>query len=118
MSDGQQTDIGPINSVGNDGVISSNMNILFIHQNFPSQFKYLAPALAARPDAAVTALHLRTDLPDHWQNIRLLRYALSRGSTPGIHPWLIDLETKTIRAEAAFRAAWNLHTQQQFPLSF
>jgi hypothetical protein len=27
------------------------MNILFIHQNFPGQFKFLAPALAANPGA-------------------------------------------------------------------
>ena len=29
------------------------MNILFIHQNFPGQFKNLAPALAARGDHCV-----------------------------------------------------------------
>jgi len=35
------------------------MNILFIHQNFPAQFKHLAPALAADKNNQVIALRLR-----------------------------------------------------------
>jgi hypothetical protein len=33
------------------------------------------------------------------------RHALSRGGTPGIHPWIADLEAKVIRGEAACHAA-------------
>lgn len=33
------------------------MNILFVHQNFPGQFKHLAPALA-RQGHRVLALHI------------------------------------------------------------
>lgn len=38
------------------------MNILFIHQNFPGQFKFLAPALAQRGHQVVV-FALRGALP-------------------------------------------------------
>jgi glycosyltransferase involved in cell wall biosynthesis len=38
-------------------------------------------------------------------------YTATRGSTPGIHPWLIDFETKVIRGEASFRKALELREQ-------
>ena len=37
--------------------------------------------------------------------VRLIPYNTNRGSTPNVHPWVSDFETKTIRAEACFRAA-------------
>lgn len=83
------------------------MNILFIHQNFPGQFKHLAPAMARRGHNVV-AMTMRKEQPAAWQGVRLVAYAGARGSTPGIHPWLADLETKTIRGEACFRAALQL----------
>jgi hypothetical protein len=36
------------------------MNILFLHQNFPGQFKHLAPALAAQGHALKKDTHLLT----------------------------------------------------------
>ena len=83
------------------------MKILFIHQNFPGQFKFLAPALAARGHEVVAMTMQKVEQPG-WQNVRQVPYAAARGSTPGIHPWLTDFETKTIRAEACFRAALEL----------
>ena len=84
------------------------MNLLFIHQNFPGQFKHLAPALAAQPGISVTALTMRPFSGTRWRNIRIAPYSPNRRSTPGIHPWVIDFETKVIRAEACFRAALRL----------
>jgi glycosyltransferase involved in cell wall biosynthesis len=46
-----------------------------------------------------------------WQGVRLLSYATSRGSSPTVHPWVADFETKTIRAEACFRAALALKAE-------
>ena len=91
------------------------MRILFVHQNFPGQFKHLAPALAADPGNQVLAFSMQKNGPDEWQGIRLVRYQASRGTTPNVHPWVSDFETKTIRGEAAFRAA--LALRQIFQLS-
>jgi len=81
------------------------MRILFVHQNFPGQFKHLAPTLAADPGNQVAAFTMRKNSPAVWQGVRLVSYQAGRGSTPNVHPWVSDFETKTIRAEAAFRAA-------------
>ena len=86
------------------------MQILFIHQNFPGQFKHLAPALVAQGHQ-VFALSTRQNLPATWEGVNLIAYQPQRGSTPNIHPWLIDFETKTIRAEAVFHRAKQLQAQ-------
>lgn len=83
------------------------MNILFIHQNFPGQFKFLAPALA-RLGHRVVATTLQKTEPKEVSGVRLVPYTLARGTTPNMHPWVADFETKTIRAEACFRAALKL----------
>lgn len=51
---------------------------------------------------------MRTDAPPEWQQVRMAPYQPARSSTPGIHPWLSDFETKAIRGEAAYRAAKRL----------
>lgn len=83
------------------------VKILFIHQNFPGQFKFLAPALVQRGHEVV-GMTLQNIDQTQWQGVRLFRYSVSRGSTKGIHPWITDFETKTIRAEGCFRGALEL----------
>lgn len=80
------------------------MRILFAHQNFPAQFRHLAPALAAEGHEVV-ALSLRRNVPERWRGVRIVTYALDRRPSHDIHPWLRDLEMQTIRGEASFRAA-------------
>jgi glycosyltransferase involved in cell wall biosynthesis len=79
------------------------MRILFIHQNFPGQYRHLAPALAAAGQE-VTGLRLARSGPAEWQGVKVVTYWPQRSSTPGIHPWVVDIETKVVRAEAALRA--------------
>jgi glycosyltransferase involved in cell wall biosynthesis len=83
------------------------MNVLFIHQNFPGQFKHLAPALAAS-GAQVRAFQLTPGKAADWQGVQIMPYAVARGTTPNMHPWVSDFETKAIRGEACFRAALKL----------
>lgn len=86
------------------------MNVLFVHQNFPGQFKFLAPALAQQGHTVV-ALTMQKNPPSPWQGVQVLSYGAKRGSTPNIHPWVTDFEAKTIRGEACFRAAQQLKQQ-------
>ena len=90
------------------------MNVLFIHQNFPGQFKFLAPALAQRGHSVVAMTMQRTEVKT-WQGVTLVPYTASRSTTPNVHPWVSDFETKTIRGEACFRAALRLKAQGFVP---
>ena len=83
------------------------MNILFIHQNFPGQFKHLSVALV-RQGHEVTSLTLRVKQPGVWNGVKLIPYAIQRKQGGGSHPWLVDLDTKIIRAESCFLAAQKL----------
>lgn len=87
------------------------MKILFIHQNFPGQFKFLAPALASDPANTVVAMTMQKVKASEWNGIKVVPYTASRGSTPNVHPWAGDFETKTIRGEACFRAALQMKAQ-------
>lgn len=86
------------------------MNILFIHQNFPGQYKHLAPLLAARGHRCV-ALTLRVSEPKTWEGVRILPYALPDRAGQKVHPWLVDLDTKVTRGHACFLAARKLRAQ-------
>ena len=90
------------------------MRILFIHQNFPGQYRHLAPALAARGHEC-TALTLKVDKATTWEGVRVLPYGLPKRREQAVHPWLIDLDTKTTRAEACWRAARKLRDEGYRP---
>lgn len=54
---------------------------------------------------------LQQNQPEQWHGVKLVSYAISRLTTPAIHPWVSDFETKVIRGEACFRAALQLKQQ-------
>jgi len=83
------------------------MKILFIHQNFPGQFKYLAPRLATLGHTCV-ALTLRVEKPVTWKGLRILPYRMPQRKGQVVHPWLLDLDTQTTRAEGCYYAALKL----------
>lgn len=83
------------------------MKILFIHQNYPAQFKQLAPALANRGhDVRALAIN-----GEQTQGVKLVNYVLDRGSSKNIHPWALDFEAKLIRGRSAGRAMQQLKTE-------
>lgn len=91
------------------------MKILFIHQNFPGQFKHLAPVLARVPGYQVSALRMKGEGTTRWQGIDVHSYRAKRGTSREVHPWVSDLETKTIRGEACFHAALALKDKGYTP---
>ena len=80
------------------------MNVLFVHQNFPGQFKHLAPHLA-HAGHGVRALGI--DGPG-LAGIELVRYKPQRATARQTHPWAQEFETKIIRGEACAAAALEL----------
>ena len=64
------------------------MKILFIHQNFPGQFKFLAPALAEQGHN-VFALAVG-DKPARWKGVQVIAYKPDRFTSKDVHPWLSD----------------------------
>ncbi len=81
------------------------MNILFIHQNFPGQFRHLAPALTAaghRVDAL--AMHQRPPPRGVTQHV----YGVQRRPGKDVHPLLREAEAKILRAEACAAAMLQL----------
>lgn len=80
------------------------MRVLVVHQNYPGQFKHLAPALRER-GAEVVAMTMNP-LPSD-PGFTVVR-SVPEHSTSATHPWARDLETKIIRAETSLRAAQKL----------
>lgn len=77
------------------------MRVLLIHQNFPGQYRHLAPALAARGDQI---LALGAPQAPGLAGVPLRRYPLPKQAPP-CHPWAADFQTKCLRAEAVARLA-------------
>ena len=76
------------------------MRVLFVHQNFPGQYKHLAPALAGRPGHEVVALTINECPPI--PGVRVIRYTPKRGTTPGVHPWVAELVAQDRLEEPAY----------------
>jgi glycosyltransferase involved in cell wall biosynthesis len=88
------------------------MNILLVHQNFPGQFKHLTPVLTADPAHRVVAFTMRTQ--PKLNGLQVVQYRPGKGTTPGIHPWVSDLEAKVIRGQVAFKAARKMRDEHGF----
>lgn len=84
------------------------MNILFVHQNFPSQYIHLIRELARDSRHCLVAFGIeKPDVPIP-ASVTFIRYPLRRANTPGIHPFALDFESKILRAEACASAAYEL----------
>jgi glycosyltransferase involved in cell wall biosynthesis len=83
------------------------MNILFVHQNFPGQFRHSATALAADKRNTVVALCIN---PPAYATpgVTVARYPVRRKPVEGLSPYLADIQSKVLRGEAAAAAALEL----------
>jgi len=83
------------------------MKLLFVHQNFPGQYLHIVQRLAKIGGHQIVALGINPldqsrPLPKQLQHFR---YQPERGNTQGIHPLILETETKMIRGEACAKAA-------------
>lgn len=88
--------------------------VLLVHQNFPGQFRHLAPALT-RQGYQVMATTLQAAEPGEWRGVDLQPYQLPNSMPSGLHPWLADFDSKLRRGEAWFRKALDLRAQGYTP---
>lgn len=83
--------------------------VLFVHNNFPGQFRDLARTLMARgvPCCAVSQNHNNPGI----EGVRLARYALPRGTGKDVFPLAVRAEADLIRGRSAFDAAKALKSE-------
>ena len=93
------------------------MKILFVHQNFPGQYLHIVQRLARNGGHQLVALGINQldtsrEIPN---SLNYFRYPLQRGNTNGVHPLVMETETKVIRAEGCARAADQLKKKGFIP---
>lgn len=89
------------------------MNILFVHQNFPGQFRFLVPALVGRGHRVVAIS--RKGNGGMLPGVELCHYDIGRGNTPAVHPLANEWESKVLRGEACARVAEELRRRGFVP---
>lgn len=82
------------------------MKILFIHQNFPGQFRHIILHLAKRKDIDILGIGL--DSAPGLPNIKLLRYKPHRAPSPKIHPYVRSYEQAVLYAQQVLRVLLDL----------
>ena len=82
------------------------MNILFIHQNFPGQYRHLARHLAAQSGNRVVFITQRPNAP--LPGVETLVYRPQRKVTPHLHHYLRDTEAGVLNAQGVVRVALEL----------
>lgn len=82
------------------------MRILFVHNNFPGQYKRIVKYLGAFPEFKMTAASLKTNK----QKSPFLKagYAPHRKVTKGIHPALASTESAVIMGQAGYSSLLKL----------
>jgi glycosyltransferase involved in cell wall biosynthesis len=75
----------------------SSMKILFVHNNFPAQYRNIAAALAKQPGVELVAIGASTarSMP----SVRLIKYALPEADVSGTHPFARRFDLECRRAE-------------------
>jgi glycosyltransferase involved in cell wall biosynthesis len=73
------------------------MNVLFVHNNFPAQFRNLAATLSRDPDMTLAAIGSNTAMP--MQAVRLIKYALPDADVSDTHPFARRFDLECRRAE-------------------
>lgn len=89
------------------------MNVLFIHQNFPGQFRHIAAHLARQPDVNVCAIG-REHAPG-LAGIRLYRYRPHRQASRETHPYARTFEEGVLHGQQVLRLLLDLKAKGYRP---
>lgn len=88
------------------------LRLLFVHQNCPGQFKYLAPRLAAEGhEVFFISQKNKPTLP----GVKKVEYEPHRKVTPKIHPYLAGTEAAVLNGQAVARVGFALRKQGLVP---
>jgi glycosyltransferase involved in cell wall biosynthesis len=91
------------------------MNILFIHQNFPGQYRHLAAALAMEPSHQVVAIGEKNSNQAKIDNVRYVWYEKPRGASASTHHYIRGLEAHIRRGQAIIPALEMLKKNRFLP---
>lgn len=89
------------------------MQVLFIHQNFPGQFRHIAAHLAKQSDVQVLAIG-REQAPG-LPGIRLLRYKPHRAASTHTHPYARSFEDGVLHGQQVLRMLLDLKAKGYRP---
>jgi glycosyltransferase involved in cell wall biosynthesis len=89
------------------------MKVLFIHQNFPGQFRHIAAHLAKQPDVHVLAVG-REQAPG-LPGVRMLRYKPHRTASPHTHPYARSFEDGVLHGQQVLRLLLDLKAKGYRP---
>lgn len=88
------------------------MNILFLHQNFPAQFRHLAMALRKDPKNKIVFGTNRKD--GAMAGVHKLLYQPARKPHPDTHYYVRPLESAVLEGQAVYRVASQLKERLKF----
>lgn len=89
------------------------MKVLFIHQNFPGQFRHIAAHLSKQPDVQVLAIG-REQAPG-LQGVRMLRYKPHRTASAHTHPYARSFEDGVLHGQQVLRLLLDLKAKGYRP---
>ena len=89
------------------------MRILFLHPNFPAQFRHLATVLAQDPKNQIVfgTMSKQGNIP----NVSKAIYEPNREPSPQTHPYVRNLESAVLQGQAVYRIAQQLKAQNFAP---
>jgi glycosyltransferase involved in cell wall biosynthesis len=82
------------------------MNVLFVHNNFPGQYKHIARALARDPQVRMVAIG--SSASHEMNDVKLLRYSLTDVDVSTTHPFARRFDMECHRAEQVLYAMSSL----------
>jgi glycosyltransferase involved in cell wall biosynthesis len=82
------------------------VNVLFVHNNFPGQYRHIARALAQNPQVRVAAIGASTSRPI--DGVNLVKYSLKNAEASSAHPFARRFDMECYRGEQILYALSSL----------